>query len=115
MDGEINMKILTKDEFNKQAMTSKTPYLIDFYADWCGPCRMLGPVLEELSEDPDLKGKLNFAKVNTEETPELAEEHNVSGIPCLIIFKNGKEATRIVGFAPKTIMKAKIKAAVEDL
>jgi thioredoxin 1 len=109
------MNTLTKEQYEKQVLTSKTPYLIDFYADWCGPCKMLGPVLEELSADNDFKGKINFGKINTEDHPELAEENNVSGIPCLIIFKNGKEATRIVGFAPKTIMKAKIKSALETL
>ena len=93
----------------------KGPVLKDFYADWCGPCKMLGPVLEELSTDPDFKGKLDFGKVSTEEHPELAEENAVQGIPCLIIFKNGKEASRIVGFAPKAVMKAKINSALEAL
>ena len=109
------MDTLTKEQFEKNVLKSKTPILVDFYADWCGPCKMLGPVLEDLSADSDFRGKLEFAKIDTEQTPEIAGEYNVQGIPCLILFKNGKEATRIVGFAPKIIMKAKIKSALEAL
>jgi thioredoxin 1 len=109
------MMILTAEKYKTEVLKSKTPVLVDFYADWCGPCRMLGPVLEELSNDPDFKGNLQFAKINTEEYPELAQENNVQGIPCLIIFKNGKEANRIVGFAPKAVMKAKINSVLAGL
>lgn len=93
----------------------KGPVLVDFYADWCGPCRMLGPVLEELSNDLDFKGKLEFGKVSTENYPELAEQNSVQGIPCMIFFKNGKEVNRIVGFAPKSVMKAKIQSALDSI
>ncbi|MEM4637852.1 MAG: thioredoxin [Candidatus Woesearchaeota archaeon] len=107
------MKALTDKEFKESI--KKGPILVDFYADWCGPCRMLSPVLEELSNDADFKGKLDFAKVSTEEYPELAEENSVSGIPCLILFKDGKEVNRIVGFAPKPVMKTKIKSILESI
>jgi thioredoxin 1 len=91
------------------------PILVDFYADWCGPCKMLGPVLDDLSKDKDFEGKLKFAKLNTEQYPELSESNNVQGIPCLIFFKNGKEVNRIVGFAPKPVLKAKINSVLESL
>lgn len=107
------MKILNNTEF-KEAI-KKGPILVDFYADWCGPCRMLGPVLDELSNDPDFKGKLGFGKLSTEDYPDLAGENNVQGIPCMIFFKNGKEVSRIVGFAPKPVMKLKIKSALESI
>jgi len=107
------MKLMNNKEFNDAI--KKGPVLVDFYADWCGPCRMLGPVLDELSKDPDFKDKLEFGKLSTEEYPELAEEHAVSGIPCLIFFKDGKEVNRIVGFAPKAVMKAKISSALEAI
>jgi thioredoxin 1 len=109
------MKVYNDKEFKSDVLGSKTPFLIDFYADWCGPCKMLGPVLEELSNDDDFKGKLHFGKVNTEEHPELAEQHMVQGIPCLIFFQHGKEVNRIVGFAPKPVMKAKIKSVLDGL
>ncbi len=107
--------LVTDKTFKSDVLTSKMPVLVDFYADWCGPCKMLGPVLEELSKDADFAGKLTFAKLNTEEYPELAESNNVQGIPCMIIFQNGKEVNRIVGFAPKPVMKAKIQSAIASL
>jgi len=73
---------------------------------------MLGPVLDDLSKDKDFDGKLKFAKLSTEQFPELAEENNVQGIPCMIFFKEGKEVGRIVGFAPRPVMKAKIMSVV---
>ena len=109
------MNVLDDKKYQSDVLKSKTPYLVDFYVDWCGPCRMLGPVLDELSKDKDFEGKLNFGKISTEDHPEIAEENNVSGIPCLIIFKNGKEATRVVGFAPKPIMKAKLLEAIKSI
>ena len=107
------MNTITKEQFEKD-IKSKTPTLVDFYADWCGPCKMLGPVLDELAIDPDFKGKISFAKLDTEQYPELAQDHGVQGIPCLIVFKEGKEINRIVGFAPKIIMKTKIKSVLES-
>ncbi|MGV8087045.1 MAG: thioredoxin [Candidatus Woesearchaeota archaeon] len=109
------MIVLTDETFKSDVLASKTPVLVDFYADWCGPCKMLGPVLEELSKDKDFDGKLKFAKLSTESYPELAESNNVQGIPCMIFFKNGKEVNRIVGFAPKPIMKAKITGVINTL
>ena len=74
---------------------------------------MLSPVLDDISKEPEFKDRLKFGKVSTEDHPELAEEHNVQGIPCMIIFKNGKEMTRIVGFSPRAVLKAKINSALD--
>ena len=108
------MQQLTEKTFKKE-VSGEIPVLVDFYANWCGPCQMLAPVLDDISKDPDYKGKLNFAKLSTENFPGLAEEFNVQGIPCLIFIKKGKEVGRIVGFAPKPIMKAKINSMLDSI
>lgn len=79
--------------FEKEVLQSKEPILIDFYADWCGPCKALAPVLDEL----DTQTSIRIGKVNVDENPELAREYRVMNIPCMVIFKDGKPADRKVG------------------
>lgn len=107
------MIVLTDKTFKKEVVDSEIPVLVDFYAGWCGPCQMLGPVLEDISKDDEYKGRLKFAKLDTEQYSRLVSEHNVQGIPCLILFRNGKESSRIVGFAPRAVIKAKINSALD--
>ena len=102
--------VLTSQTFKTIVLQAKIPVLVDFWAEWCGPCKMLAPVLEDISKD--YTGKLNFAKISTEDYPEVAEEYGITGIPCLIIFKNGKEVDRIIGFSPKPVLKGKIEAVL---
>lgn len=97
---------VSKDNFKKEVGESKIPVIIDFWAEWCGPCQMMKPVFEELSEV--YKGKLKFAKVNVDEEGELASNYSVRGIPCLVIVNKGKEVDRIIGFMPKNELKRKI-------
>lgn len=98
---------INKNNYEHEVNDSDIPVIIDFWASWCGPCQMMGPVFEELSSE--YTGRLKFAKLNTEEEPALAGKFGISGIPCLIITTRGKETGRIVGFAPKEILKQKIQ------
>ncbi len=107
------VKELTDKTFQSDVLKSKLPVIVDFWAEWCGPCKMLGPVFEEVSKE--YSGKLNFAKLNTEQFGEIAAENGVTGIPCLIVFHNGEEADRIVGFMPKPALKQKIDAVLKGL
>ena len=89
---------VTKDTFESEVLKSDKPVLVDFNAGWCGPCKAMKPVLEELAaETPGVK----FVSVDIDEEDELAEEHEVSSIPCLVLFKGGEEAARSVGLVPR--------------
>lgn len=108
-----NLIHVTKENFEKEVKNSEVPVILDFWAEWCGPCRMLGPVFEAISSE--YTGKLKFAKLNTEKEPELAGSFNIMGIPSLLILKNGEEVNRIVGFLPKEILKQKIDAILQSM
>lgn len=97
----------------KSEINSATPIIIDFWASWCGPCKMMAPVFEELSKE--YAGKLRFAKISTEDYPTVAEENNISGIPCLVVFKKGKEMNRIIGFVSQTQLKQKIDVILSKI
>lgn len=86
---------LSTENFEKEVLKSEKPVLVDFYADWCGPCNAMAPVIEEL------EGKAKVGKINVDENPDIAVEYNVMSIPTLIVFKNGKEEKRLVGLRNK--------------
>jgi thioredoxin 1 len=85
--------------FKGEVLDSKVPTLVDFWAPWCGPCRALGPVIEEIASE--FNGKLKVVKVNTDESQEVATRHNIRSIPTVLLFKNGQVVETIVGALPK--------------
>ena len=89
----------SSENFEKEVLKSEKTVLVDFYADWCGPCNAMAPVIEELAAEVD--GKAKVGKINVDENSDIAVEYNVMSIPTLIIFKNGKEEKRLVGLRDK--------------
>lgn len=90
---------LNKDNFEKEVMEANVPVLIDFWASWCGPCRMMSPVIEKIAEE--MGEKLKVCKVNVDENHELAEKYEIMTIPAFIVIKNGAESGRTIGVQPK--------------
>ncbi len=101
---------LTTESFKSAITTSATPVLVDFWAPWCGPCKAIAPVLEELANELD--GKLTIAKVNIDDHDAVAAEYGVRAIPTMILFKGGQVAETIVGMMPKAALKARVSAHV---
>lgn len=93
------MKELTKANFNEEVLKSSEPVLVDFWAPWCGPCRMMGPILDELSVE--YEGKVKFCKVNVDDEGELAAEYKIMSIPSIMLFKDGQVVKTSVGAVPK--------------
>ncbi|MEM8987255.1 MAG: thioredoxin TrxA [Pseudomonadota bacterium] len=92
-------KQITDDSFEADVISADGPVLVDYWAEWCGPCKQIGPALEELSED--FNGKVTIAKLNIDDNPETPGRYGVRGIPTLMLFKNGEVAATKVGAAPK--------------
>ena len=90
---------LNETNWNEIVLDSNIPVLVDFWAEWCGPCRMVGPIVEQLAQS--LKGKVKVSKLNVDQNQEIAMKYNVQSIPSLMLFKNGKEISRTVGLSPK--------------
>lgn len=103
------MELDIADEFNKIIGNQKL-VVVDFYAEWCMPCLMLSPVIEDLSEQME---EVSFVRINAEDNEELSERHDVSSFPCLIIFMNGKEVDRIVGNHSIEVIEGKIKSHLD--
>ncbi|GMU41794.1 MAG: thioredoxin-1 [Chloroflexota bacterium] len=98
--------------FEQDVLKNDTPVLVDFWAPWCGPCRMVAPVVEELSNDYD--GKVKFVKLNTDENPRVAAAYQIRSIPTLLIFKGGQAVGQIVGFRPKSDLAKHLEAALAN-
>jgi thioredoxin 1 len=101
---------VTDNNFEAEVLESDVPVLVDFWAPWCGPCRQVGPVVEEIAGEK--AGQLKVMKLNTDENQQTAIKYNVLSIPTLIVFKNGAEAKRVIGAYPKKKLEAEIEPAL---
>jgi thioredoxin 1 len=101
---------ITDSEFENKVLNSDVPVLVDFWAPWCGPCKSIAPVLEEIAAE--LKGQLSIVKVNVDDNPRSPAEFSVRAIPNMILFKGGKEVDRIVGAVPKDQLIETLKKAL---
>ncbi|MFZ2997033.1 thioredoxin [Sphingobium sp.] len=103
-------KAVTDQSFKADVIDSTVPVLVDFWAEWCGPCKMIGPALEEISEE--LGDKVTIAKINIDENPDAPGQYGVRGIPTMILFKNGEVSATKVGAAPKSALKGWIESVL---
>ena len=99
-------------EFTQQVLESGKPVLVDFWADWCGPCKMIAPVVEELAEEYD--GKIGFAKLDVDANPQVAMQFGIRSIPTLLIFRDGQVAEQVIGAVPKSLLKKKLDKVLSD-
>jgi thioredoxin 1 len=100
------------ESFEKEVLHSELPVMADFYADWCGPCRMVAPIMEKLSKEYD--GKVKFVKINTDENQELAMKYDIMSIPTLMVFKNGQIVQRFIGAAPEQYYRRLIEPVLRN-
>ena len=100
---------IDNSNFESDVLKASKPVVVDFWAEWCGPCKMIAPALEEISSE--MAGQVKIAKVNIDENPELAAQYGVRSIPTLLMFKNGEIAANMVGAAPKSRLADWIKAS----
>ena len=96
--------ILSEDNFEKEVLQSEIPVLVDFWATWCGPCRMLAPTIAKIAEEQE--GKIKVGKIDVDEEPELSVKYGITSIPTLMVFKNGEVVNKSIGVIPKAAIEA---------
>ena len=104
------VEVVNKDSFKEMVLEASTPVLLDFYANWCGHCQKLLPLLDEVAVDMD--GKLSVMKVNVDENRDLSQKYEIKGLPTMILFKDGSELDRLIGFMPKDKIIDKVSAKI---
>jgi thioredoxin 1 len=102
--------VLTDDNFNLEVIESRLPVLVDFWATWCGPCRMIAPIVEQLSDE--YEGKAKIGKLDVDSAQKIAAEFGIRSIPTLLLFKEGKVADQIIGAVPKQQIAEKLDAII---
>ena len=101
---------VTDETFQDEVVGSSVPVLVDFWAEWCAPCKMIAPIVEELADEYD--GKVKFAKLDVDSNPNVASTFSVRSIPTLLIFKDGSPVGQIVGAVPKTVLKSRLEQSI---
>ena len=110
MSNNDGVQYVNQPDFERAVLKSQAPAVVDFYADWCGPCRAVGPVIESLAQE--YAGKVNFAKVDTEANQVLAERYDIVSIPTVMIFKEGRIVDKVIGAMPAQVYRQRIDAAL---
>ncbi len=105
-------QVVTDDTFQVDVIESETPVLVDFWADWCAPCKMIAPIVDDLAEEYD--GKVKFAKMDVDSNPKTPMTYGVRGIPTLLIFNGGSPVDQVVGAVPKAALKGRIDKAIAE-
>lgn len=109
-ESSANVTKIAADKFEKEVMQSSQPVLVDFYATWCGPCKALAPIVEELASQ--FTGKIKFFKINVDEAQSLSQRFDIQGVPTLLLVKNGKVIDTLVGMTSASVLKARLQSAV---
>jgi thioredoxin 1 len=99
--------VVTESTFDQEVLKSETPVLVDFWAEWCGPCHAVAPILDKIAEER--AGELRLVKVNIDEEPEIAERYGIASIPTMVLFKDGEPAAAAIGAQPKTALEAQLQ------
>ena len=102
--------IVSDETFDEEVVNSSVPVLVDFWAEWCAPCKMIAPIVEQLANEYD--GKVKFAKLDIDSNPKVAQAFGIRSIPTLLIFKDGKPVDQVVGAVPKSVLEKRLESAV---
>jgi thioredoxin 1 len=101
---------VTSENFEAEVLQSELPVLVDFWAPWCGPCRVISPIVEEMASE--YEGKLTVGKLNVDDHPSIAQKYNITGIPALLFFKDGSIANTVVGAVPKAVLQDNVEKVI---
>lgn len=103
-------KAVTDSDFQKEVLEADTPVLVDFWAEWCAPCKMIAPLLEELAKEYD--GRVKFTKLDVDSNPQVAVQYGIRSIPTLLVFKKGSPVDQVVGAVPRAVIKKRLDSAL---